>query len=287
MRLVLIHGRAQDGRCAADIHAEWMPALERGCDAAGTALPPDLDVRVPYYGDILAALVVRPADYSASALPRGDSEPPDEFEASVILALARGAGIRDTDIAAETHEEAVERGPQSWSWVQAAGRLLSRRYPWLGELLMRELTADVNAYMTQPDVCASVNERISIEIGAEPVVVVGHSLGSIVGYWTLTKFSRPLIVPLFVTLGSPLGIDIIKARLPRPLGMPPPVQHWFNAADERDPVALVSRLDRDHFPANIENASDIHNPKSNPHAIVGYLSDPLIAERIAKAVNRS
>jgi pimeloyl-ACP methyl ester carboxylesterase len=164
--------------------------------------------------------------------------------------------------------------------AREGARALSRRAPWLSEQLMRRFTSDVHAYMTRPAVGRQVNELIASELGHGPTVVVGHSLGSIVAYWTLSKHPDPLNVPLLVTLGSPLGIPTVKDRLPRPLGKPPPVVKWFNAADVRDPVALFPALDRDNFPAEIENLADVHNP----HGIGGYLSDRVVARHIVEAL---
>ncbi len=44
-------------------------------------------------------------------------------------------------------------------------------------------------------------------------------------------------MPLFVTLGYPLGVTGIKAALP-PIEHPACAARWFNAMDERDAVAL-------------------------------------------------
>jgi hypothetical protein len=52
-------------------------------------------------------------------------------------------------------------------------------------------------------------------------VVVAHSLGTIVSYRLLRRYGAKAQVKLFVTLGSPLGIDVVKARLrPPPLQLP-------------------------------------------------------------------
>jgi pimeloyl-ACP methyl ester carboxylesterase len=157
--------------------------------------------------------------------------------------------------------------------------------PWLSKQLLARLTADVAAYLTRPHVTAEVNRVIASDLGDGPTVVVGHSLGSIVAYWVLRTDTREVDVPLLITIGSPLGIDVVKRYLPAPLGMPPRVRHWLNLADRRDPVALYSRLDRDTFPAEIENVDDVHNPEDDPHGIVGYLSDTILCKRISSALS--
>ena len=282
MRLVLVHGRAQGERTEAEIRAQWLTALQSGCAKAGIAgLPDDADVRVPFYGARLDELTAAPTALEGEPVARGPGGEPDRLEAALVLELAGRAGVTDDEVAAEL-PETVPRGAESWPWVLATARSLSKRLPWLSKAVLRRFTADVNAYLSRPAVRREINGMVAAEIGPGPTVVVGHSLGSIVTYCTLHEHPD-WPVPLFFTLGSPLGIEVIKQALPRPLGNPTSAKVWLNAADERDPVALIPRLDRDQFPAEIENLSDVHNPRDWPHGIAGYLSDGVIARRIVAA----
>ncbi len=283
MRLVLVHGRAQGEKSEQQLRAEWVPALRRGIEAAGLApLADTVDIRVPFYGAELDRLTETPPP--GQYVARGDGDAPDDVQAELLLALVERAGVSDAQIAAEADGAYVERGPQNWGWVQAAARALGKHVPWFGETALKELVRDVAAYLTRPDVTKTVNDIIAPHIEGDTAVVVGHSLGSIVTYSLLHDLGEHVTVPLYVTVGSPLGIPVVKQHLPRPLGLPRGVRHWFNGADERDPVALYARLDRDTFPAEIENLSDVHNPKDNPHGIAGYLSDETIARKIAEAL---
>ncbi len=287
MRLVLVHGRGQGEKEAGQIEQSWRDALGRGLQAAG--LPPlaaDLDVRLPFYGKVLDEMAVRPAA-PGEVVARGPGDVSDPFEGMLVLELAERAGISDEEIAAELGQERVARGPENWEWVHAAGRVISRRVPWLGERLLPVMTRDVHAYLSRLDVTEAVNDLVAADLDAGPAVVVGHSLGSIVAYWVLTERAPGVDVRLFVTVGSPLGVDVVKKYLPRPLGRPSGVAHWLNAADERDPVALYSRLDRDIFPAEIENVNDVHNPSDNPHGIAGYLGDRVVAQRLSAALTQA
>src|SRR6266567_1229507 len=275
MRLLLVHGRAQGGRTAKGIERAWSGALARGCSAAGVTLPTGIDVRLPFYGDRLDQLTTGRAQALGRVIERGADGGPDvnEFDRDFILALATRAGVTQDEIQAELGAAVIERGAENWEWVQAAGRLVSRKVPGFGRMLMARMTADANAYMTRPAVTKQINALVAPHVLGDRAVVVGHSLGSVVAYWVLHDLAARADVPLFVTLGSPLGIDAVKNNLPRPLGRPAGVRHWFNGSDERDPVALYSRLDKGVFPAEIENKSDIHNPRKDPHGISGYLSN--------------
>ncbi|MGY1673069.1 hypothetical protein [Geodermatophilus sp. SYSU D00710] len=284
MRLVLVHGRSQGKRTEQLLRDEWVPALRRGIQAAGAdPLPDDIDIRMPFYGKQLDELVETPVP--GEVVTRGGGDAPNQLQAELLVELAKRAGVTDAEIAAELGVTTIPRGPQNWEWVQAVGRVLARRVPWISEFALDQWLRDVDAYLTRAHVARVVDDIVRPHLTGGPAVVVGHSLGSIVTYTILTQLGRETDVPLFVTVGSPLGIPVVKRYLPRPLGMPAGVKTWFNGSDERDPVALYSRLDRDTFPADIENASDIHIPGKNPHAIVGYLSDTTVARRIRQALS--
>jgi hypothetical protein len=284
-RLVFVHGRGQGESSMELQRAVWLEALNRGIAAAQRSpLDSAVDVRVPFYGKILDDLVAS-LPIPGKGTPMGVGGPVNQFEGEFILELAARAGISDEEIAAETHEEAVPAAPENWPWVLAAGRVLSRHVPGLGDLVLGRLVSDVHAYLTFSTVAQAVNKCVSAELDATPAVIVGHSLGSVVAYAVLTELGSAVTVPLFVTVGSPLGINVVKKNLPHPLGKPPGVVTWFNAADKRDPVALFPHLGRNVFPADIENLDDLKNPADNPHGIGGYLADPRVAARITDALD--
>ena len=281
MRLVLVHGRGQAGNKAEQLREDWLKALNYGLTAARLAdLDVTADVQMPYYGDLLDELT-RPLTPPAAGIALGADGGGDNIEDDLIVEIAKRSGITDADIASELPY--VELGVRESRLAQAAGRALTKRGPRFADWVMGRLTPDVHAYLTLLHVRAAINSLVS-DCLDQPSVVVGHSLGSIVAYWVLTESGTATTVPLLVTLGSPLGMDTVKNRLPQPLGKPAGVKHWFNAADERDGVALFSRLDRDTFPAEIDNLSDVHNPPEDAHGISGYLADPVVARRILEAL---
>lgn len=287
MRLVFVHGRGQGGRTADELLQTWTTALNEGLTAIGRpGLGPQTEVRLPFYGRHLDELSRRRPEPGTVGLRGSAPGTVDELEGRLVLEIADRAGISEKEIAAEAGQDVVSRDPQNWAWVQAAARVLSRQLPWLGRRLLPVLTEDVNAYLTRVHVTRVVDDLVAEAVGDGPAVVVAHSLGTVVAYRVLSRVIPSVPVPLLVTLGSPLGIDVVKTHLPTPLGRPPGVEHWLNAADQRDYVALYSRLDRDTFPAEIENLSDVHNPRDDPHGITGYLRDEVVAGRIERALNQ-
>jgi hypothetical protein len=281
MRLVLVHGRAQGRKSEERLREEWLPALAKGMAAAGAELLDTVEVMLPFYGAELDRLVDAPAE---AYLSKGAGGEPDAEEAELLAALADRAGVTDAEVVAHADGEYVEKGLGNWASVQAVLRAICDHVPWAEETALARFVRDVNAYQTRPDVTAAVDGIVRAAIEGDDAVVVGHSLGSIVTYNVLNTLGAAARVPLYVTVGSPLGIPVVKRRLVRPLGMPAGVGHWLNASDERDFVALYARLDRDTFPATIENVSDLHNPRDDAHGIAGYLGDALVAGRIAAAL---
>lgn len=286
MKLVFVHGRSQQGRSAAEIESEWMDALTRGCSEAGTQLP-DATVSVPFYGDLLDDMTKRIRDRVDAVVARGEADPQgiDPFQFEILMAIKEEAGITDQQIFEEMQTDVIERGPTNWEFVHAAARLLSRRVPWLSESVIATFLADVDAYMNYDNVTEAINNEVSSAVeGSGDCIVVGHSLGSVVSYWVLTKLGGSERVRLFLTLGSPLGIHAIKNKLPRPLAVPEGTNRWLNAADEGDVVALYSRLDKTTFVTGIENV-EVENPDGREHWIGGYLSQRVIARNIVSALS--
>src|ERR1700675_376021 len=79
-RLVLIHGRDQQGIDPHVLQSQWIAALQRGANSLGRQLPQPLDVSFPYYGDVLDKFA------TASSIPlttdiqaRGDDQADSDF----------------------------------------------------------------------------------------------------------------------------------------------------------------------------------------------------------------
>ncbi len=129
------------------------------------------------------------------------------------------------------------------------------------------------------------------------LMVIAHSMGSIIAFDTLTDNSS-LKVDTFVTIGSPLGLPRVKRRAARgakkdwPV-VPPNIGKWINFADRRDPVAVDTSLEKDFLTKSGEPfiqddlvANDYEykdtdgKMKANPHKSYGYLRCPEVSETI-------
>src|SRR4030095_7884082 len=82
------------------------------------------------------------------------------------------------------------------------------------------------------------------------VLLIGHSLGSVIAYdtlWELSHEGRAERVDLFVTMGSPLATRFIRRRmrgagLDGALASPLDIRRWVNLAARGDTTALQPRL---------------------------------------------
>lgn len=135
------------------------------------------------------------------------------------------------------------------------------------------------------------------------VLLIGHSLGSVIAYDTLWELSwkdvRPWRIETFLTLGSPLGMYYVQRRLSgrREKGarrFPTNIRHWVNVAARGDLTALDEHLRNDfHRMIRLRLVRDIvdytdgiHTLFSteagpNPHRCYGYFFNPQVAGFIA------
>ena len=297
-QLVLVHGRSQEHQDATTLKGNWMAALRRGLE--GQALPlsiVDADVRFPYYGDTLDQLVNgvpgggEPAEVIVRGLEQAD-DAEQQFVDAVLEEARQKAGITDAEVrqagvdAGVADAAVIDRGLRPTAWMHAVLKALDQRVPGASGPTLALVTRDVYQYLHNPAIRTTIDNgvRQALQPGV-PTVVVGHSLGTVVAYNLLRHeaANNGWRVPLFVTLGSPLGVSAIRNAL-KPIDRPP-VDAWFNAADPRDVVALWA-LAAPQFGVDpaVENKMDVDNHTDNRHGISGYLDDPVVAKRIHDAL---
>jgi hypothetical protein len=131
----------------------------------------------------------------------------------------------------------------------------------------------------------------------DEILVIGHSMGSIIAYDVLTFTIPEVNIHSFITMGSPLGLPVIRAKIaaesnsnhldPVQLQTPPSVSNrWINYSDLEDKISLIYDL-TDKFARNgtgihvenivVDNNYEINSHK-NPHKSFGYLRTPEIAD---------
>jgi endonuclease G len=292
--LVFLHGRGQQGRDPVALRSRWAGGLARGLAGAGLAPVDVADVWFPFYGDAHAGAIGGGARDGRERITVHPLAP------TVVEALApEDAGPRT--LYATLLQEAAERAgmppeqPREGLFGGLAGGLVSGLQPQLSWLAARSglddvvigtAFADVAAYLDRAGVRDTVLASV---LDAFPdsgeVVLVSHSLGTVVAMDLLTRLPPGATVPLLVTAGSPLGMDAVHKRLltggPQ---LPPVVGGWLNAWCPADAVAIGCPLGR-AWGAQVRDVCAA-NAKDRAHDIEEYLSDAEVARAVGLLVRR-
>ena len=160
--------------------------------------------------------------------------------------------------------------------------------------------SDLRWTLTVP-LCKALHDR-------HDIMLIAHSLGSMIAYDVLWKFSHygeyhalraiKHRVGMFLTLGSPLGNEIVKGQLKGSSAygirrFPTLIRAWRNVVAEDDFVAHDETLKDDYRKMERAKLVDticdkrifnlaVRNEESNPHHAVGYLIHPTVIHIIAR-----
>lgn len=142
------------------------------------------------------------------------------------------------------------------------------------------------------------------------IVVIAHSMGSIIAYDVLRDLGRESLgfnVKHFITIGSPLGLPHVKKNIELerksysmlkgrsvPLRSPTIISRsWLNYADKKDPVAFDTQLD-DEFDMNERGVQVVdeavlndyvgQDGNRNHHKSYGYLRTPEMSRHLKKII---
>lgn len=276
-KILGVHGIWNEYAGYETLKSEWLPRLKDGLRLAGHPMIGDADFECVFFGDLfrpsgaksVTPRAVLPSDVTAAEL--------DVLEEWCAEARRQGA-----EIPAPGAIETKGRAPRGAQWML---RQLSKSNFFMalgGERFVLWLLAQVHGYLHDPVVRRAALGRLEEAVGADTVVIVGHSLGTIVAYEALCAHPE-WTIRTFVSLGSPLGIrNLVFDRLTPPAesgrGVWPNVQHWVNIADTGDIVALQKDLAR-CFGPRVSDVS-VHNGWES-HSVLRYLTAKQTGEAIA------
>jgi hypothetical protein len=243
-KIVAVHGIAKQLEGEDTLAASWLPALRSGLRRAGvptSRLPGDDDLAVAFYGDLF-----RRRGTMAIGEPPLDAGDVDQGDERELLELWWREAARTDPRVPGPEDRTMLRTPQT---VQRALNALSASafFAGMAEPMLVGSLKQVRRYFDDPQLRNAARSRVARAVSAETRVIVGHSLGSVVGYEALCAHPD-WPVRTFISLGSPLGIrNLLFDRLdPPPRGgtgaTPAAVRTWVNIADRGDVVALVKTL---------------------------------------------
>jgi len=249
-------------------------------DAAQPARPPSADALILDAARLLGFTPEKEAAALAEDLPLGDGRTTPGIAAAEEAWAAYPQGLAIGDVLRSR-------------LLRAALSYLARKTG-VPQLIIDRFLTDVAYYLDVPDLRRLVLDIVLADVRAaaaahDTVVLVTHSLGTIVGYDLFDRLHGSVDVTLFATAGSPLGYPVVERNL-LPAGAggvrPGPELHgvqvpWLNAFDVQDFVALVHPL-ANFYAADLREERTF-NP-SDPHAMQDYLADPDVARPIGRAM---
>ncbi|MET3511486.1 hypothetical protein [Plantibacter flavus] len=156
----------------------------------------------------------------------------------------------------------------------------------VGVGLVLPILAQARKYVSDPQIRAHILNRILAQLPESgPIVIVGHSLGSVIAADLLRRLPQGLEVAGMVTIGSPLAhggfdVDKLRASMSEP---PTNLSWWVNFWNFSDPVAAhrgVSSV----FPWLIDIGINTKHFGIPAHAASAYLANTTVAESIGYAL---
>jgi hypothetical protein len=216
-------------------------------------------------------------------------------------------------LAGETPTDADRRAIDSWPRrIARVSHMIGDAVPLLGRWFarpsLRAQMHDATRYARNSNgIGAAIRARLRAVLeeawtdGAN-VLLIGHSLGSVIAYDTLWEISHEAAparrcVDLFMTMGSPLATHFIGRRLrghdkSGAAKYPTNIRRWVNLSARGDTTALQPRL-APHFAEmvdlglveSIDDYVDLDNFFQadfgiNVHEAYGYLAEPKVGELV-------
>ncbi|EJM69332.1 PGAP1-like protein [Pseudomonas sp. GM49] len=125
---------------------------------------------------------------------------------------------------------------------------------------------------------------------AEKVVLVTHSMGTMIAYDVIRNREDCPPVEVLFTLGSPLGITEVQEQLSvdvtRHVDFPPELPRWINVYDPLDPVCGADPRMNDYAPYKDRKVEDVResNWGSWRHTITHYFAGKHFRALLAQAL---
>ncbi|MFE8988161.1 trypsin-like serine peptidase [Streptomyces collinus] len=282
--LVFLHGRDQQDNHPDELRRTWTAGLNRGLTLA--ALPPldPEDVWFPFYGTRLHALV---SGRESTAGPIGLDQVSAAAAAEVFAAQSPTGSYERLLYEAAARAGMPQNGPATTEGFGAGlVGVLHRPLSWLAaksdldEWTIATFLRDVDLYLGDGSVRQAVLDSVMETMPASgELVLVTHSLGTVVGMDLLTRLPESLDPVLLVTAGSPLGLDGVNERLlTRGPHQPPRVRDWVNVWCPTDTVAIGCPLEDERWGKLTQLA--VPNGRERAHKMDEYLGHPGPAREI-------
>jgi hypothetical protein len=301
--IILIHGRHFKPN-EADLKTLWLDALAIGIGRDFASTIPLLTAATKsfvYYGDISKAFL----------LEQGYEYDEAEDLKDRRKMLKKLAQYKKSQFNKKNYNELP--GKESWKEALADTFAGALSFLHLSDPVINAVAPDIREYWNADSefatdvrfqMIAPLKEAMDRE---DDILVISHSLGSMIAYDTFWKFCRTgeyrpnyteRKISLWITLGSPLGDETVKRNLNGANAngdrrYPNNVSNWVNVAAEDDYICHDQTLSDDYVEMKdlklIKSIDDervynlaVREGASNPHNELGYLVLPTVSAVVAE-----
>jgi len=222
-------------------------------------------------------------------------------------AISVEALLAQTAITRRDREEASSLRRRLARWVFLLGDRLPFLIPHIATERMELHLRDLNRYIKNKSEVAEHTRQIlkavlrQAHAAQRPILLIAHSMGSVIAYESLWQMSRanrePMQIDLLLTMGSPLGQDYIQKRLKGrdaigDVRYPNNIHSWINLSAVGDLTAINPSLRRSFREMlEAELVADIDDRLIenwfrldgvlNTHSEYGYLVNPETAKIVS------
>ncbi len=280
----------------------WYDALIEGLNKI-EASPKDFTFKLVYWADILYEHVLDPA-ISDNKSPYFLDEPYRPADGK-ITPHTEGLKTRFLKYAEKQLDKIFLKPDMTLNYEGVTNSIIHNYFRELEIYFQGDATEDSqpNNYQSRNAIRERLIKTLAEHKG-DDILLIAHSMGTIVAYEVLHDFAEEFSINTFVTIGSPLGLPVVVSRIyadqnrqlpqEKKLRAPDNIRHkWYNLSDTEDMVALDPTL-ADDYEANKSGirAKDISvfndyemNGERNPHKSFGYLRTPEMAKIVIEFLN--
>jgi hypothetical protein len=252
--ILMVHGRGMLDRDSAELRKLWLKGLVSGGKSiTNQTVIDERDVRMVWYADVLDPRSSEACDYTAND-PRARRDAATDPGLRSLVSLVGNIFGALTNVVSDT--ESVSQ--------------------------IRALAGDASFLSDSRKRCAS-ERRLADAIDranreGRPVILVAHSLGSVVAYDYLSTRRDTGVVQSLFSVGSMLGSSDLRHLLiggdsTEAFGLPSSVKTWVNVRNEGDGFAMSLPFGRD---VSTTPPSD----ELDHHEMVSYLRNGVAARAI-------
>ncbi|WP_440714170.1 hypothetical protein [Gordonia sp. FQ] len=264
MKVVYLHGVGPDG----DADHEWLAALNGSLATLGAEPIDERDVVAPRYAALLGTTGLSVAHPKNTYKEKDDRAARRAFE-------RRQAQVERTI----RHFEDVK----TFGFHRISGAMV---HPIQSAAINAAPIAElkqVKNYLTDEKTRAAVLQRIIDDLPhKDDIILIGHSLGSVIAIDLLDNLPSGVHVQRFITIGSPAGSPVLYQGRARILKRFPysRVDDWSNFLDPADAVTAGKGL-----AALFPGAQDFMITGATGHRSPSYLRHPAIATLVDQILN--